>query len=202
MTADFCGNWSDGQSIYSIENIKDTYTCSFSEKNIGIIVDNYLLVSQFSSCAIKGGVGVYAPIGDRKSYYALWASLGSRNELGSGIIIKRDKSNIFPGEYNVRYFIREHETPVYKVDIDYTANINIYTGTWSIDGDIIHHGIFLAFDGKYAVAYCDPDDTVDIRILSIIHNEKGNEVLRSRYVKWNSTDICEQRFSNVLNQIT
>lgn len=191
--SDFCGNWSDGKRIYSIEKIKETYSCSFSEKNIGITIGNYLISAQFDLNTESGGIGVYAPIGNGKSYYALYASLSTRDELGSGIIIKRDKSNLFAGEYKVRYFkFADWESPVFNVNITQTDNINIYTGTWATNGNIVYHGIFLAFNDKYAVAYGNPNDTFDIRVLTI-NIENGKEVLYSRYVKGNSADICERK---------
>ena len=195
---DFIGSWHDGESTYAIDKVRGTYQCSFNENNIGIAVGNHLLVAEFPVNTTRGGVGVYVPVGDGRSFNALLASLGSHNELGSGIVVRRGESDLFTGEYRVQYFIGDHESPVYQVTIDSTDDDDIFTGAWIIDDNIVHRGILLAFDDKYAIAYGDPDGTFDIRVLKMCVEEQ-QDMLRSTCVQWKSLECIKQKFIRSLH---
>ncbi len=96
----FLGNWQvkgkcENEIIYKgnlkIEKTGETYKCHWriNEENeflgIGILVDNQLLITRFPIQSLGGAIGLYKPIGDLRSYSALWASPKNINTIGLGL---------------------------------------------------------------------------------------------------------------------
>ncbi|MEG2892331.1 MAG: hypothetical protein RR840_03110 [Clostridium sp.] len=198
---DFIGRWKsrDTQDIINISKTDDTYSVrwglenddTYSYQGIGIYVEGNLVVAKAPLKAIKYGIGIYKPIGDRKSNSALWASTQNKGILGSGIAIREDVSNNYEGHYKVRYFINGIESPLYDLDI-VSSTKNTYNLTWSIEGITKLHGTGIIDNSKMILAWGEIGFTYDVNIISInefnrlnitytrvngcINNEEYNEI--------------------------
>ena len=175
----FLGDWkfNDEKDTLSIEKIGETYKCvwKINRENtqceylgIGMLVDNELFVSRFSSQVPVGGIGMYKPIGDLRSNSALWASTQNFNTLGSGIALREDASESFEGNYKVRYFIKGYETPAYDLNIlKKQQSNNLYDLNWALDDEVKLHGIGMTHNGQMVLAYGGIDFEYEVVILSI-----------------------------------
>lgn len=149
MQYEFCGKWSNTEGAeIEIEEYNRAYKCTLAQNNIGIMYRNSLIVSEFGEGAPMGGIGVYSPVGDGSSLYALWSSTKTGGLLGSGIALKADGKAEFCGDYSVRYFVGDNEAGIFSVTISLTLNPDIYGLLWSVDNREVLHGIgMMAGDG-------------------------------------------------------
>ena len=187
MQYKFIGKWKCNDELIEITNKNKTYMCSFERANIGIIFRNSLVVSEFDVNVQVGGVGVYSPIGDGSSNFALWSSTKITGLLGSGIALKSDESAEFIGEYSVKYFVRKNEAQSFKVKIEYTENKEIYKLSWYINEQKMLHGIGAMIDDSLAFAWGSTNCKFDFDIFTFFSNDY--EVLKTQTVKWDDTAI-------------
>lgn len=185
---DFCGGWKSNGKVFLIQKNEKTFTCSLPGKNIGLIFNNDLVVSEFEDTAQRAGIGIYSPIGDGGSIYALWSSVSINGQLGSGIGLKCDESPGLEGEYNVRYFVRNQERGLFFAEIERTGNESIYKLSWYVDNKKVLHGIGFLIKGSLAIAWGDINHKFDInRFCYGIEN--GTEKLKRQTVRWDSLRI-------------
>lgn len=175
---DFLGNWkfNDGKSTLSIEKIGETYKCiwKIDKKNtcyeyfgIGMFVDHKLFVSRYLKQVPVAGIGMYKQIGDFRSNSALWASTQNFDTLGSGIALRKDTSECFEGDYKVRYFIKEYESPVYDLKIiKKEQSDNLYDLNWAVNNEVQLHGIGTIDNGQMFLAYGGIDFEYEVVVLS------------------------------------
>jgi hypothetical protein len=184
----FCGNWKFDDKILSIQKNRKIFTCSLIRKNIGIIYNNNLVVSEFDDTVQSAGVGVYNQIGDGSSLYALWASIGAKGHLGSGIALKYDESSEFDGEYNVRYFVQNHDRGSFLVKIGRAENESIYKLSWYKDNANVLHGIGFLIENSLAFAWGSINCKFDF---SRFHYcvDSGIERLKRQTIIWDSVKI-------------
>lgn len=193
------GNWKyeEGKGVLRVEKIGETYKCVWkidkeNEHNeylgIGIIVDNKLLVSRYLKQVPVAGVGVYKPIGDLRSNSALWASTQNFDTLGSGIALRKETSESFEGNYKVRYFVKEYESPIFDLNIIKNGqNDELYNLNWSINNEVQLHGIGIIDNEKMYLAYGGVNYEYEVVVLSI-----GNQnTLSGRYVSVSNSNINE-----------
>jgi len=188
MEVTFCGNWENNGRKIIIQQQEKTFFCSLSQKNIGIIFNNDLIVSEFDDGAQSGGIGVYSPIGDGYSNYALWSSTGIIGQLGSGIALKSDESLGFDGEYNVRYYVGNRDGDSFIVRIGRVGNGSIYKLSWFKENKNTLHGIGFMIENSLAFAWGSIDHKYNFnRFHFCIDN--GTEKLIRQTIKWNATKI-------------
>jgi len=193
---DFCGNWKNNGKILSIQKNEKTLSCSLPRKNIGIIFNNDLVVSEFDDTAHSAGIGVYSPIGDGRSNFALWSSLGTKGQLGSGIALKCDESPGFAGEYNVRYFVGNHESASFLVKIVRAANEGIHKLSWFIDSNIVLHGIGFLINDSLAFAWGSTDRKFDFNRFCCCF-DNGKIKLINQKISWDSVNIISNEYIRV-----
>lgn len=172
------GNWkfNDGKGALSIEKIGETYKCAWKidKENtcyeyfgIGIFVDNKLLVSRYQKQVPMAGIGVYNQIGDLRSNSALWASTQNFDILGSGIALRKETSESFEGNYRVRYFIKEYESPIFDLNIiKKEQSDNLYDLNWAVNNEVKLHGIGTIDNGQMYLAYGGVDFEYEVVVLS------------------------------------
>lgn len=172
------GNWkfNDGKGILSIEKIGETYKCiwkidkentCYEYLGIGMFVDNKLVVSRYLKQVPVAGVGMYKQLGDLRSNSALWASTQNFDTLGSGIALRKERSESFEGDYKVRYFIKEYEAPIFDLKIiKKEQSDNLYYLNWSINNEIQLHGIGTIDNGQMFLAYGGVDFEYEVVVLS------------------------------------
>ena len=205
----YVGNWKMMKSQACIGSLKiektgETYKCSWVVFNdplvqhagVGMVVDERLLVFRFekeknNNVLPKGGVGVYRPIGDKRSYSALWTSTQSLNDLGSGIAWSNNISESFEGEYRVRYFLKGHEIPVFNLKINKRESTELYDLSWSIEEELINHGIGTVLNNHMALAYGELSIDCEIAILSIIKQD-DKYILQCRHLLQSSNTVHEE----------
>lgn len=176
------GNWKfdNGKGILSIEKIGETYKCiwkidkentCYEYLGIGMFVDNKLFVSRYLKEVPMAGIGVYKPIGDLRSNSALWTSTQTFGTLGSGIALRKEISESFEGNYKVRYFAKEYESPVFDLKIiKKEQNDDLYDLSWAINGEVQLHGIGTIDNEQMFLAYGGVDFEYEVVVLS-----SGNE---------------------------
>jgi hypothetical protein len=172
------GNWkfNDGKGTLNIEKIGETYKCawkidkentSYEYFGIGIFVDNKLLVSRYQKQVPMAGIGVYKQIGDLRSNSALWASTQNFDILGSGIALRKETSESFEGNYRVRYFIKEYESPIFDLNIiKKEQSDNLYDLNWAVNNEVKLHGIGTIDNGQMYLAYGGVDFEYEVVVLS------------------------------------
>ncbi|AOR25112.1 hypothetical protein [Clostridium taeniosporum] len=175
----FLGNWNfnDKKGTLSIEKIGETYKCiwkidrentHYEYLGIGMFIDGKLFVSRYLNQVPAAGIGMYKPIGDLRSNSALWASTQNFATLGSGIALRKDTSENFEGNYNVRYFIKGYESPVYDLKIiKKEQSNNLYELNWAINNEVKLHGIGTIHNQQMFIAYGGIDFEYEVVILSI-----------------------------------
>lgn len=183
---DILGNWklANGQGTLNIEKLGETYKCTWSIEEedhhheylgIGIFVNNKLFVSRYSKKVPMAGVGMYKPIGDFRSNSALWASTQNFDTLGSGIAIRQETNEGFEGDYKVRYFIKEYESPIFDLKIiKKKQNDNLYDLTWSIHNKVQLHGVGIIHNEQMFLAYGGIDFQYEVVILSNVNENELN----------------------------
>lgn len=172
------GNWKfdNGKSILSIEKIGETYKCiwkidkdntCYEYLGIGMFVGNKLFVSRYLKQVPMAGIGMYKQIGDLRSNSALWASTQILGTLGSGIALRKETKESFEGDYKVRYFAKEYESPVFDLKImKKEQNYDLYNLSWAINGEAKLHGIGTIDDEQMFLAYGGMDFDYEIVVLS------------------------------------
>lgn len=172
------GNWkfNDGKDILSIEKIGETYKCiwkidkentCYEYLGIGMFVDNKLFVSRYLKQVPMAGIGMYKQIGDLRSNSALWASTQNFDTLGSGIALRKETSESFEGNYKVRYFIKEYESPVFDLKIvKKEQNDNLYDLNWAVNNKVQLHGIGTIDNEQMFLAYGGVDFEYELVVLS------------------------------------
>lgn len=194
------GNWkyNDGKGVLNIEKIGETYTCMwkidkedvcYEYLGIGIIVDNRLIVSRYLKQVPVAGIGMYKQIGDFRSNSALWASTQNFGTLGSGIALRKETNESFEGNYKVRYFIKEYESPVFDLSIVKNGqNDRLYNLSWSINNEIQLHGIGTIDKEKMFLAYGGINFEYEVVVLS-----SGNKnTLSGKYASVSNCDISKE----------
>ncbi|NOW90354.1 hypothetical protein BCD91_002377 [Clostridium beijerinckii] len=173
------GEWksNDGKVSLNIEKIGETYKCTWSSdkenshyeySGIGMLLDDNLLVSRYLKQVPMAGVGVYKQIGDLRSNSALWASTQNFDTLGSGIALRNETSESFEGNYKVRYFIKEYESPVFDLKIIKKEKSNdLYGLSWSVNNEVQLHGIGMNHDKHMFLAYGGVNLEYEVVILKI-----------------------------------
>jgi len=188
------GNNTIYQVNLNIEKTEETYKCiwKINKENtqheylgIGMIVDNQLLVSRFSSKVSVGGVGLYRQIGDLRSNSALWASTQNFNTLGSGIALREDTSENFEGNYKVRYFIKGNESPTFDLKIIKNEQSDIYSLNWSVNEEVKLHGVGMISKGQMLLAYGGINFEYELATFSIEIND-GITILKGKYGSLNN----------------
>ncbi|MDR3594503.1 hypothetical protein [Clostridium sp.] len=176
------GNWkfNDGKGTLSIEKIGEAYKCAwkidkentcYEYLGIGMFVDDKLLVSRYQKKVPMAGIGVYKQIGDLRSNSALWASTQNFDTLGSGIALRNETSESFEGNYRVRYFIKEYESPVFDLKIiKKEQSDNLYDLNWSVNNEVQLHGIGTIHNRQMFLAYGGVNFEYEVVVLSI-HNQ-------------------------------
>lgn len=197
------GNWKydNGKGVLSIEKIGETYKCMWKiEKEntydeylgIGIIVDNKLFVSRYRKQVPMAGVGMYRKIGDLRSNSAMWASTQSFNILGSGIALRKETSESFEGNYKVRYFVKEYESPVFDLKIiKNEQNHKLYNLNWSINDEVQLHGIGTIDKEKMYLAYGGVNFEYEIGVFS----SADQNTLSSQYASVSNFNIKEEIYT-------
>lgn len=172
------GNWkfNDGKGILSIEKIGETYKCiwkidkentCYEYLGIGMFVDNKLFVSRYLKQVPMAGIGMYNQIGDLRSNSALWTSTQTFGTLGSGIALRKETSESFEGNYKVRYFAKEYESPVFDLKIiKKEQNDDLYDLSWAINGEVQLHGIGTIDNEQMFLAYGGVDFEYEVVVLS------------------------------------
>ena len=168
MEGSFCGSWVCAAEKLIIRKDGETFSCSLPRKNLGLVFDQSLVVSEFDEDTASAGVGVYSPIGDGYSNFALWSSMRTIGKLGSGIALKNDGVRGFNGEYAVKYFLEACEAGAFVVKIDVSANKRIYTLSWFLEDKSILHGIGIMFDHNLAFSWGDTNCKLDFSMFSHI----------------------------------
>lgn len=181
----FHGKWNYNENVLEIKNRNKTFHCSFAKENIGITFRDSLFVAEFDDNIMSGGIGVYSPIGDGSSNFALWSSANIIGSLGSGIALKSDDSEQFVGAYSVRYFIGKNETQSFTVKIEPTKNNDIYTLSWFQNEVKVLHGVGTMFGDSLAFAW----GSIDYRYHFHAFRFCENDVLEMQTVKWDSIEI-------------
>ena len=178
------GEWksNDGKGNLNIEKIGETYKCtwrrdkensSYEYSGIGILIDDKLLVSRCLKQVPMAGVGVYKQIGDLRSNSALWASTQNFDTLGSGIALRNETSESFEGNYKVRYFIKEYESPVFDLKIiRRDQSDDLYDLSWSVNNQVQLHGIGTTNDRQMFLAYGGINFEYEVVILNIDNQGK------------------------------
>ncbi|WP_238947967.1 hypothetical protein [Clostridium sp. YIM B02569] len=173
------GEWkfNDGKGNLNIEKTGETYKCtwrrdeensSYEYSGIGILVDDKLLVSRYLKQVPMAGIGMYKQIGDLRSNSALWASTQNFDTLGSGIALRNETSESFEGNYKVRYFIKEYESPVFDLKIiKKEKSDDLYDLSWSVNNEVQLHGIGMKHDRHMFLAYGGINFEYEIVILKI-----------------------------------
>jgi hypothetical protein len=196
------GNWkfNDGEGTLSIEKIVETYKCiwkiqkentCYEYLGIGIFVDNKLFVSRYLKKIPIAGIGMYKQIGDLRSNSALWASTQNFDTLGSGIALRKETSESFEGNYKVRYFIKEYESPTFDLKIiKKEQSDNLYDLTWAVNNEVQLHGIGIVDNGQMFLAYGGIDFEYELVVLS---NVNENE-LNSKCVLITNCSINEEMY--------
>lgn len=192
----FQGHWTIIESSYfsgslNIKKTGETYKCIWKLDNeesntyigIGMLFGEKLIVSRFTKFndaeeLPRAGVGVYISIGDNRSSSALWASTTDFNVLGAGIALRKETSKGFKGNYKVRYFLGETESPVFDVSIDSREGSDIFSLSWSLEGKQVHHGAGLTLEDQLIFAWGDLSVDCELIVLSM-KNEDGKLFLTS-----------------------
>lgn len=186
MESKFIGKWTGNDKSIEITNSNKTFECSLARANIGIVFKNSLIISEFDDDVQAGGVGVYSPVGDGSSYFALWSNTRIAGLLGSGIALKSDKSGDFAGEYSVKYFIGKNEVNSYVVNIECAENKEIYKLAWLQEGHKILHGIGIMIEDSLAIAWGSVNCQFDLDIFSFADNFNS---LKMQTIRWNDNKI-------------
>lgn len=172
------GNWkfNDRKGILSIEKIGETYKCiwkidkentCYEYLGIGMFVGNKLFVSRHLKQVPMAGIGMYKQIGDLRSNSALWASTQNFDTLGWGIALRKETSESFEGNYKVRYFIKEYESPVFDLKIvKKEQNDNLYDLNWAVNNKVQLHGIGTIDNEQMFLAYGGVDFEYELVVLS------------------------------------
>lgn len=180
------GNWNfnDGKGTLSIEKIGETYKCiwkiqrentHYEYLGIGIFIDNKLFVSRYLKQVPVAGIGMYKQIGDLRSNSALWASTQNFDTLGSGIALRKETSERFEGDYKVRYFIKEYESPIFELQIiKKEQSDNLYDLTWAVNSEVQLHGIGIVDNGQMFLAYGGINFEYEVVVLSNINQNELN----------------------------
>lgn len=196
----FLGDWNfnDKKGTLSIEKIGETYKCiwkidreniHYEYLGIGILVDGELFVSRYLNQVPVSGIGMYNPIGDLRSNSALWASTQNFDTLGSGIALRQETSESFEGNYNVRYFIKGYESPVYDLKIlKKEQSYNLYELNWSVNDKVKLHGIGTVHNGQMFLAYGGIDFEYEVVILSI----ENKSTLNGKCALLRNSSIAEE----------
>lgn len=175
-----------------IEKTGETYKCTWKiEKDsmlldylgVGMIVENQLLVARvllnkLEDVIPRGGIGLYGPTGDSRSYSALWASIIEIGFLGSGIVWREDIGEEFEGQFKVRYVAKGKESPVFNLTIHKQAPQGLYKLGWAIDDKKMYHGVGIINGKKLVFAWGDTNFDWEFVILSLQDDKK---VLEGEY---------------------
>ena len=196
MISQFIGKWACGNKSIEINSNNKTFVCSLERPNIGIVFKNSLIVSEVDADTLVGGVGVYSPIGDGYSNFALWSSASIPGSLGSGIALKSDESAEFIGEYFVRYFVGNSDSQSFTVKIKHTQNKEIYKLVWHKDGQKILHGIGFMVDDSLAFAWGSTDFQFTFDMFTFCCDDYN--ALKMRTVHWDDTKISNYDFVRTL----
>jgi hypothetical protein len=189
---------SRSSGLLNIKQTGETLQCSWEivrdgnqheYMGIGMIVENKLFVSRFSSQAEGGGIGLYRPIGDFRSNSALWASSKRPELLGSGIAIREATSSEIDGSYRVRYFLPGMESPVYTVIISKRDYSNLYLLSWLLQDKPHLHGVGMVYDDQLVFAWGDLGIDYDLVIYAI-----EDELLKGNCVLEKSQFISKEQF--------
>ena len=191
---DFCGNWKNNNKIISIERNDKVFTCSLPRKSIGMLFNHDLVASEFDDSVQSAGIGVYSPIGDGSSYYALWSSIGVMGQLGSGIALKCDGTTGFDGAFDVRYFLGGNEDGSFSVEIKRIENEGIFKLSWFTDNKKVFHGIGFLIEHSLAFAWGVTDCKFNFSRFCY-HVNNGTEKLTRQMVAWDSVKIESEEFS-------
>ncbi len=190
-----------------IERTKETYKCVWSSSckehsedyiGIGILVDHKLYVSRFiqrdihKSVMPMGGIGVYKPIGDKRSFAALWAETDNFCSLGSGIVIRKESSEGFEGFFEVRYFLRENEDR-FELKIEQAKSKSLYSLKWARKEQTLLHGIGMIVDGQMVFAWGELATEWEVVVLSV-EKQEDSCLLNSKRVAQESNLVCEEVF--------
>jgi hypothetical protein len=204
----FIGTWSlieenEESATVTIEKTNETYKCTWSIPNdsstkfigLGMLVDNQLLVSRIKQKSNidglpSGGIGVYKPIGDKRSNCALWANMQNFDTLGSGIALRQETNDSFEGDYTVRYFQKMHESPVFNLKIIGHDTKEFYRLTWAIGEKLALHGVGAIINGNMALAWGQLDIDWELVILNFRHND--NSCIHSSRVSLKDAVIREE----------
>ncbi|WP_026884955.1 hypothetical protein [Clostridium beijerinckii] len=173
------GEWKSngGKGKLSVEKIGETYKCTWSSdkensnyeySGIGMLLDDKLIVSRYLKQVPMAGIGMYKQIGDLRSNSALWASTQNFDTLGSGIALRNETSESFEGNYKVRYFIKEYESPVFDLKIiKKEKSDDLYDLSWSVNNEVQLQGIGMKYDRHMFLAYGGINFEYEIVILKI-----------------------------------
>lgn len=190
----------------SIEKTGETYKCVWSldvvppQDYIGIcmLVGRKLFVSRFKQRGADnnlmplGGVCTYKPIGDQRSLAALWAGTDNFYSLGSGIAIRRERSESFEGSYEVRYFLGENEDR-FELIIKQAKRKSLYSLNWAKKEQTLLHGIGMIVDGQMVTAWGELTVKWEVVILEL-EDKGGFSLLNSKRVAQESNLVCEEVF--------
>jgi len=130
---------------------------------LGILFNGTLYVSRIHSSEANfkpiGGIGIYSPVGDTNSFYALWTSFRIYDKLGSGVGVKKSDHDIFyEGQFYIQYYDVVNGFKSFDLIID---EINEEEGisllNWSSSGKTCLRGIGMKDEENMALAWGDPD---------------------------------------------
>ncbi|MGL6198948.1 MAG: hypothetical protein ACRC3H_08445 [Lachnospiraceae bacterium] len=192
MQNKFVGKWKSPDKIIDIKNNNKSFLCSLDRPNIGINFKKSLVVSEFDENIQVGGVGIYSPIGDGSSYYALWSSTKIAGLLGSGIVRKSDTSTGFIGVYSVTYYVGNSDGSTFNVVIEYEENRDIYKLSWYKEKQKVLHGIGFMLDDSLAFAWGSINCKFDLNVFTLC--DIGSTELKMQSVKWDDNNLCQCDF--------
>lgn len=179
----FIGKWNYNNKQIEILKENHTFTTFFKRPSLGISFKDSIIFSEFDENVQVAGIGVYSPVGDGNSLYALWSSIKISGSLGSGIALKSDNTSNLTGEYFVRYFVKNTEVNSFNVKIDKTNNEEVYNLSWFINNQKVLHGIGIMIDNSLVFSWGSTNCLFDLHLFDL--EENNNDKLKLKTVKWN-----------------
>lgn len=195
MPCKFCGKWKSAEGIeFEIKEYNKAFQCSLVN-SIGIIYRDSLIISEFDETAPMGGIGVYSPVGDGSSLYALWSSTKIGGLLGTGIALKVDSKAELCGDYSVRYFVGANEAGMFSVTVSRASNPEIYRLLWSVDNREMLHGIgMIAGDG---IAFAWGPKAINFNFTRYSMDDADEKTVLTKTAKMSDMSLSSNKFMRI-----
>ncbi len=196
MEYDFKGRYQIGDRVFAINKQDNTYIASFERDNVGIAFRDCLIITEFDNDTEVVGVGVYSPIGDGSSNFALWSSNKIKGSLGSGIALKIDNVPDFIGRYSVRYFVGTKESQTYTVIIVPLEGTMIYRLSWYIEDSKVLNGFGVMVGDSLAFSWGSVKSKFDFHWCLLNKNR-----LQIQTVRFDNMDIDVSTYDKLKNNL-